>query len=730
MLNVSTHQTDIACGAITVRFTKEPDGSRVSLQLLPAGTENTTVAPRKRLNGVEYEVLSPSLKAVPANVAESCVQLKLRCDRGPKAFAQGRTLCLGPATEALRFVRQEVEGSGETGTYIRTVLEGECQGARYRTIQHLKAPAGAPYIQAWTTCENVGEASFTLEMLASFHLDHLTPFHEGTAPERLRLHRFRSCWSLEGRHECPLLEDLHLERSWAGYSIFSERFGQVGSMPVRGFFPFAAIEDTEAGVLWGVQLAHPGSWQLEVLRRHDKAMLTGGLADRELGHWWKALAPKESFTTPVATLTCLRGDLDDLCERLLQAQKATVGEITGDEGIPPIFNEWCSSWGNPTHDYVLATADRLKETKTRYLVIDDGWAERPGDLFQQNGDWIINRKAFPDGLKATCDAIRERGLIPGIWFEFEVCNDGSKAFDKTDHHLTRDGEVLTIGNRRFWDFRDRWVVDYLSERVIALLRDNGFGYLKVDYNETLGIGVDELGDAAPGSPGEGLRQHLAGVQAFFLKIRRELPDLLIENCSSGGHRLEPSMQALCTMGSFSDAHEGVEIPIIAANLQSLILPEQSQVWAVLKATDSIQRIRYSLASTFLGRMCVSGDVKGMTDEHFAELKAAQTLYEQAAPVIREGRSALHREVGKSWRTPKGWQASVRSGQGQAEGKALVVLHRFADAPAECAVELPEGSWKVIGQLNASEGFEITGHTLHVRTAGNHTGHVLLLETAE
>jgi hypothetical protein len=64
-----------------------------------------------------------------------------------------------------------------------------------------------------------------------------------------------------------------------------------------------------------------------------------------------------------------------------------------------------------------------------------------------------------------------------------------------------------------------------SSRWTRVLRDNGFGYLKVDYNGTIGFGVDR-GE----SPGEGLRQHLEGMQNFFLKLREEIPDLFIGRC--------------------------------------------------------------------------------------------------------------------------------------------------------------------------------------------------------
>ena len=83
-------------------------------------------------------------------------------------------------------------------------------------------------------------------------------------------------------------------------------------MPVRGFFPFVAVEDREAGVLWGARLACPGSWQMEVYRRDDFVALSGGQADREFGHWFKTLQPGDTYETPAATLACVKGNLDQL----------------------------------------------------------------------------------------------------------------------------------------------------------------------------------------------------------------------------------------------------------------------------------------------------------------------------------------------------------------------------------------------------------------------------------
>lgn len=651
---------------------------------------------------------------------DSLVQLKCMEDIYGGSFSQGRTMRAGRSTGVLEFVSQKVHKKNG-GTSVITTLK---HPSGLLCEHQLSWQGNTPVFSSRVSVRNAGKKPVTLEMLSSFSLGGITPYAHDDAPNRLFVHRYRSTWSAEGRLDTQGIEDLQLERSWIGHGIACERFGQVGSMPVRGFFPFVALEDREAGVLWGAQLASPGSWQMEVFRKDDFVALSGGQADREFGHWFKTLKAGETYDSPVATIGCIKGDIDQLAQRLSSAQEGSLTNLPKIENeLPIVVNEWCTSWGNPTQENLLALAKRLQGTPAKYLVIDDGWAERPGEAaLQSNGDWIVKKRAFPDGLAATTKAIRDHGLIPGVWFEFEVCNTGSKAFDLTDHHLRRDGRVLQVGARRYWDFRDSFTFDYLTKKVIHLLRDNGIGYLKVDYNDTIGFGVD-----GAESPGEGLRQHLEGVQKFFRKMREEIPDLVIENCSSGGHRLEPSMMGLCAMGSFSDAHETREIPIIAANLQRLILPRQSQIWAVLRKNDTAQRLAYSLAATFLGRMCLSGEVHDLSPTQWKLSVSAMELYRCVYPIIRDGHSTFHGETGKSWRHPQGWQAVLRTSK---NGKrALLVAHTFGKAfPKSVQIPLAESGWKIDEVWPEKQGLSasLKGKSLQLDLTGEFRATVISL----
>jgi alpha-galactosidase len=704
-----------------------------------------TVARRLRIAEPETRFGLPPWCTPWAEDFESLAQVALRGEEPPSGYAQGLTMRGGAATRALRFVDQRVEPRTESsglpdsaGACIVTRLAGAGLEAEHR----LTWRPGAGAVESATSVRNAGSVPVCLDLLSSFVLDGITPFAEDDAANRLWLHRARSAWSAEGRWESRTLESLGLERSWQPHAVRCERFGQVGSLPVRGWFPCAVLEDRQAGVCWGAQLAWPGSWQLEVYRRGDAVSLSGGLADREFGHWRKTLAPGESFTSPPALLTVCRGDLDECRERLVKAQEGLRGcgegvvvagrwESSGfdrsrqasndvealspapspsrwlavEHDLPVVCNEFCASWGEPTHASLEVLAKRLQGTGVRYLVIDAGWYADPGTSWcGAHGDWVPSAVRFPDGLAATAAMIRAQGLVPGLWLEPETVGANSAAFGDVEGLLQRDGVPITVGGRRFRDLRQPAVFGALARQIVELVRWCGFGYVKIDYNETLGIGVD-----GAESPGEGLRQHIEAVQAFYRRLRADLPDVVVEHCASGGHRLEPAMLALADMASFSDAHESRGIPLLAAAQHRLVAPRQLQIWAVLRKEHTADELRGALVNGFLGRLCLSGELAALDAAQWSVVEEALALYRRVVPVIRDGSTRVYGDAAAvSWRHPEGTQVVVRTA---ADGtSALIVAHGFGFATSTSAPLPVAGSgrrWSVAGELAGA------GDALHV-----------------
>jgi alpha-galactosidase len=682
---VALYQTDAA-------------GGRIGLILVPEGREDDCIAPRKPVSRAEFLGGDPGQVLVTAREIDPLVQLKLAADPYPGGFAQGHSLMGSASARMLRFEKQYNVSTNDTDVVVTRLKHPAGVVAEHRLIWDKLSRS----LLSETVIRNEGPHDAQLELLSSFSMGGISPFHADDATGFLKVHRFRSAWSAEGRLETRSLEELHLERSWSGSGSFSERFGQVGSMPVRKWFPFVAIEDTRAGVTWAAQLEWPGSWQLEIYRNYDNVAMAGGLGDREFAHWKKTLRPGETFTSPKACLACVTGNLDTAAARLAgRLRHAADLQPQIEHDLPIIYNEFCTTWGHPDHRNILAAAERLRGTPVRYIVMDAGWYRKPGKVWpNSHGDWEPNSEQFPDGIEATARALREMGFVPGIWFELETCGVLSDAFQQTDHLLKRDGIPITANVRRFWDLNDPWVIDHLENRVFGLIERAGFGYVKIDYNETIGIGCD-----GAESQGEGLRRQSEAVWRWFDKLRARFPDLVIENCASGGHRLEPSMLRRSAMSSFSDAHEICEIPIIAASLHRLVLPRQSQIWAVLQPTDGNRRLVYSLAAGFLGRLCLSGNIAALPVESWALVNKAMLFYKRVSMIIKNGESQLISHVGTSWRHPEGWQAVLR----RFDDQMLVVFHAFAGAPGTIELPLPDAHWSIIEELTSSSPSSVINH---------------------
>lgn len=642
------------CGGLTAVYRTESKTNMAELILVPAGMANKI--------------------ARTDCAAAGLVQTKLFGDDNPAFFSSGRTMACG-VSAALTFDKQTVENT-QSGIAVKTVLLGT-QGCTYTHTLYMYNDNPAAEVEV--TVKNAGTNDVRIELLTSFVLGAISPFANGLCAESLLVHRLRSRWSAEGRLTTDTAESLQLEPSWKGYSANSERFGSVGSYPVHGYFPFCALEDIQSGVTWAAAPTHGSSWQIELYRQDNGLTLMGGLADKELGHFEKCLAAGKSFTTPRAVVTAVKGGVDSASHAICESSRRHLMLTESEKAMPVIFNEFCTTWGAPTQEKILAQLEIFKNRGIGVYVIDAGWYDERGfESGSKLGKWEVSRRAFPNGLKAAADAIHAAGMQAGLWFEPEIAGrDEPECFNDTENLLTLDGVPITCGDRRFWDMRKASVRALLDKIMLDTLRKNGFDYVKSDYNECLGIGCD-----GAESVGEGLRVHIEAVQAFYTHLRSQLPQVTFELCASGGHRLCQSFLRLACMASFSDAHECDEIPIIAANMHRIMLPRQSQIWAVLRAEHTLQKLYYQICSGLLGRLYFSGDIDSLSNEQWSVIESGISFYKLAAPVIDIGESVrLGTEI-KSYREPRGWQTILRKGRTH----TLLVVHTFNDAPKQLCIE--------------------------------------------
>ncbi|OUP00467.1 hypothetical protein B5F36_13800, partial [Anaerofilum sp. An201] len=175
------------------RYLTDHDTGAVSLVLLPDSRSDAYAQRRTMLGAPELVRIGMD---PPAWQVGSLVHLSLRGDA--QGNSAGCTLKYGASVRAMRLASQT-----RTGDTVTTCLQADGWH-----VEHNLTWTGSCW-QIDTVFCNDSARPLTLDLLTSFSLDNLTPF--GTAAEsRLRLHRFRGGWSMEGLHTAEDVQQLNL----------------------------------------------------------------------------------------------------------------------------------------------------------------------------------------------------------------------------------------------------------------------------------------------------------------------------------------------------------------------------------------------------------------------------------------------------------------------------------------------------------------------------------------
>ena len=233
--------------------------------------------------------------------------------------------------------------------------------------------------------------------------------------------------------------------------------------------------------------------------------------------------------------------------------------------------------------------------------------------------------------------------------------------------------------------------------MIKQLKDNDIKYLKIDYNDNIGLGVD-----GAESYGEGLRQHINSVIDFIKELKETLPDLVLEICASGGMRHEPKFISLADMVSFSDAHECSSGVNIAFNLHRYILPRKLQIWAVLRQEHTIEEIKFTCAKAMLGRFCLSGKLALLKDEIKQTVKTATDYYSSITDIIANGVTTVIYDQVDSYFHTKGCVYLIRE---SLDGKEKL-LYAFAIDEPNSRFDIEVGECMVVSAFNKPDNLSI------------------------
>ncbi len=503
-------------------------------------------------------------------------------------------------------------------------------------VSHFQFYNGISVARTWTTVVNNGSDEVNLEYVSSFALTGIQKEGRLSQDEKMRLRVCHNSWQRELQWQEYTLPELGIELCQPREDQHSSKaaaFTNVGNWSAKEYIPMGYLEnrETHSALFW--QIEHNGSWHWEISDEEGHLYLQLSGPSEIESHWCKKLKISESFeSVPCAVGVCM-GGFDDAMGELTKYRRKIRRRNKDNELLGVIFNDYMNClWGKPTTEKELPLVDAAAEAGCEYYCIDAGWYDK-GDWWDGVGQWEESRERFPNGLKEVTDYIRSKGMIPGVWLEIEVMGINCPLVnEKCDDSwfFTRHGKRVFDRSRYQLDFRNPAVIDHANRVIDRLISDYGIGYIKMDYNIEPGIGTEQNCD----SFGDGLLQHERAYLSWLDGIFKKYPKLIIENCSSGGLRMDYAMLSRHSIQSTSDQDDYRRYCTIAANSPSAVCPEQSAIWSYPMTSGDKEEVVFNMINAILLRIHQSGHLGYIEPERKDLVKEAIRVYKSMRKDIK------------------------------------------------------------------------------------------------
>ena len=388
-------------------------------------------------------------------------------------------------------------------------------GDGFRIDHHVKVYADTALLESWQTFRVTSDSPLHVTRLDSFSLDIPAAAYD--------LLHFTCDWGQE-------FEPVRAPLSSA--VILETRTGRSS----KGQHPwFALFRDSEAKTVLSASIAWSGNWIFRFEPLADGVYrIGGGLHDWNFS---KDLRQGESIQSPSVILTLGR-DLDDTAQQYAEVgRRYWYPRNALSTSLPVEWNHWWSYEDADINEAVfLANVEAATQLGIELCTLDAGWFGTSEHWYQLRGDWDhVNTERFPHGIRALSDAVHAKGMKFGLWCEIEGLGQQARlARTHPDFPALRDDAPLgyvCFGNPG----AEEWAYQTLSR----LIRDYDCDWIKLDFNVDPGAGCNRT-DHGHGA-GDGLFEHYQGYYRLLDRIRAEFPEVVLENCSSGGLRIDLGM---------------------------------------------------------------------------------------------------------------------------------------------------------------------------------------------
>jgi len=557
-------------------------------------------------------------------------------------------------------------------------------------------------LERWSTIRNAGDSTLEIGRFDTFCMR--------IPAEQYTLHYFSSGW---GREFSPIVGPLRGTKILEG----------IQGRSCGSTYPWLMLQGDRRGRL-SSSIMWSGNWIYRLEPQSDGTYLISGGINPWL--FSKQLAPGQQVEG-LHVVSVLSGPDDPdraSIELAAWGRKYWYPQNELSRSLPVEWNHWWPYEGNHINSKVFkANVDTAAELGVEVCTLDAGWCgseDEQTHWSDYQGDWsLVNRKRFPGGIREISDYVHEKGMKFGLWCEIEsVGKRAALSRQRPELIAMRDGKSLgciCLGN----PVAEEWAFNTLE----SLIQEYQCDWIKLDYNSDIGAGCNRT-DHGHGS-GDGLYEHYQGYYRLLDRIRAAHPQVLLENCSSGGLRMDLGIAHHTHFSHLSDLDTPVHSLQLIWGASTMLAPNACLHWPwshvrwesrldLTKYDGELGRLDYYFRIGMLHAFGISHPLPDMLTSIRERVADYIRFYRGTVrPYIRS--AILYRLTEQPRRDDTGSRWSVFQFLMPERTQALVFVFRLPGADAEHTVHfknlLPDGSYTVSWEQEDNVVERRTGHQL-------------------
>jgi len=425
-------------------------------------------------------------------------------------------------------------------------------------------------------------------------------------------------------------EDLH-----PGMKVIESRRGNTGQVNPWFAIDGPARATEEAGRVWFGAIGWSGNWRITVEQTpHQQVRVTGGMNSFDFSY---PLKPGETLETPPFYAGYTEHGFGGASRMMHRFERASI--LPRQRVRPVLYNSWEATEFAVDEPGQKALATKAASIGVERFVMDDGWFGARNHDRAGLGDWTVNPKKFPNGLKPLIDHVKSQGMDFGLWVEPEMVNPDSDLYRAhPDWAMHMEGRPRTPArNQLVLNVARDDVKEYLFGVLDKLVTDNEIAFLKWDMNRHF----SEPGwpEAAAADQRKLWVKYVRNLYEIIDRLRAKHPNLEIESCSGGGGRVDLGILSRVEQVWTSDNTDALDRLKIQEGFTQAYTPQVMMAWVTdvphwlnLRTTS----LEYRMLSSMQGSLGIGANIAKWNDAETATAKRLIAEYHKVQPTIVQG----------------------------------------------------------------------------------------------